>query len=226
MASSCSTFSLAPSLPMKIVPYVPSARKHKPKPKANAKATTRTAGYNISEANSYKDSGEWFDINDFPMPDSNASRSFNPGVLAPLRDADPSGSLDQAIEFPLIVESDAAEGNHSATHVEPSNGASDYQENGYRAAAGSEGYRAGQDGHLDADGVRAFSVEDMESIRHDSLLAQDNPLFGDVSVTDGPSATRKGTHSSSVDTMIISPAAVPDVTPEPELEDPRSGFQF
>ena len=97
MASSCSTFSLAPSLPIKIVPYVPPARKHKLESKANAKATTRMEGYNLSKTDSFKDGGEWFDVDNFPMPDSNASRSFDPGVPAPFGDADSSGSLDQGI---------------------------------------------------------------------------------------------------------------------------------
>ncbi|KAF1973468.1 hypothetical protein BU23DRAFT_131518 [Bimuria novae-zelandiae CBS 107.79] len=97
--ASCDTCSLPPSLPMKFVPYVPPARTRKPKPKskAGAKATTRTAGYDRTEADSFKVGGEWFDIDNFLVPDSNTSRSFDPGVPAPFRDADSSdsGSLDQ-----------------------------------------------------------------------------------------------------------------------------------
>lgn len=51
--------------------------------------------------------------------------------------------------------------------------------------------------------------------------AEDEPLFGGVAVTSGPSLTRKRTRASSADT-IISSAEVPGVTSEPELEDPRS----
>ncbi|ORY01889.1 hypothetical protein BCR34DRAFT_605748 [Clohesyomyces aquaticus] len=112
-------------------------------------------------------------------------------------------------ERPFIVESDAAERNHSATRVKPSNGGC--QENGYHTDAGNEKCVAAQQGDLKADEVRAFSVEDIESIRPDSLLAQNEPLFGDVDVTDEPSATRKRTRSAALDVM-----------PEPELEDPRS----
>ncbi|OCK98225.1 uncharacterized protein K441DRAFT_315913 [Cenococcum geophilum 1.58] len=75
MASSYSTLSLAPSLfPTKYIPYVPSASKPKPKSKSKANAKTKTAEHNHSEAVSFRDSGEWFNIDDFPMPDSNASR--------------------------------------------------------------------------------------------------------------------------------------------------------
>jgi hypothetical protein len=63
------------------------------------------------------------------------------------------------------VEGDAAEGHHSATGVEPSNVASDCQEGGYRASAGNEEYVAVQHSDLDTDEVRAFSIEEIESIR-------------------------------------------------------------
>ena len=43
----------------------------------------------------------------------------------------------------LSLESDTAEEHHSTMQVKPSNGALDYQGNGYHAAAGTEGYRAG-----------------------------------------------------------------------------------
>ncbi|KAF2180323.1 hypothetical protein K469DRAFT_753528 [Zopfia rhizophila CBS 207.26] len=69
--------------------------------------------------------------------------------------------------------------------------------------------------------MRALSVEDIEGICHERPPAEDELFFGDVGVTDGPSATHKRTRPSSVYT-IISPTAVPDLTWEPELEDPRS----
>lgn len=94
MASSCSTLSLAPLLfPTKYIPYVPSASKPKPKFKSKANTKTKTAEHNYSEAVSFRDGGEWFDIDDFPMPDSNASRSLDFGVPAPFGVTDPSGSL-------------------------------------------------------------------------------------------------------------------------------------
>jgi hypothetical protein len=58
-----------------------------------AKAKTKTTKHNLSEAGFSKDSREWFDIADFLMPDSNASRSFNLGAPALFRDADHSGSM-------------------------------------------------------------------------------------------------------------------------------------
>lgn len=69
--------------------------------------------------------------------------------------------------------------------------------------------------------MRALSAEDIEGICHERPPAEDKLFFGDVGVTDGPSASHKRTRPSSMYT-IISPAAVPDLTSEPELEDPRS----
>jgi hypothetical protein len=173
MASSCSTSLLAPSFPIEIVPYVPRAPKSKPKPKPKPKATTKKAEHSRSGVGSSKDGGEWFHIDDFPMPDSNASLPtlFEAADASGSVDHDVVGGLGAASEsekpehyqfgresldeggtdhatyvaktnlatnglldgssrgFPLIVESDTAEEHHSTTHVEPSNGASDYQEN-------------------------------------------------------------------------------------------------
>ncbi|KAF1979389.1 hypothetical protein BU23DRAFT_153769 [Bimuria novae-zelandiae CBS 107.79] len=77
MTSSCSTTLFAPSLPMKIVPYIPKACKLKPKPKPTSKAKsiaiTKTAEHSRSGVDS-KDGGEWPHIDDdFTMPGSNAS---------------------------------------------------------------------------------------------------------------------------------------------------------
>lgn len=66
----------------------------------------------------------------------------------------------------LSSQGDAAEERHSRTHAEPSNGASGYQENVYHAAASNKGYRAGQHGNLDAAGMHAVSLEDLEGIRY------------------------------------------------------------
>jgi len=110
MASSYSTLSLAPSLfPTKYIPYVPSASKPKPKSKSKANAKTKTAEHNHSEAVSFRDSGEWFNIDDFPMPDSNASRSLNPRVPAPFGVADPSSSLRQGITLNVTSQQNPAD---------------------------------------------------------------------------------------------------------------------
>ncbi|KAF2752676.1 hypothetical protein EJ05DRAFT_269341 [Pseudovirgaria hyperparasitica] len=97
MASSCSISLLAPSFPIKIVPYDPLAPKPNPKSKSKAKAKIKTAEHNHSETVSFKDRGEWFDIDDFPMPDSNASLSLNPGVHPRFEVAVPSGSPHQDV---------------------------------------------------------------------------------------------------------------------------------
>jgi hypothetical protein len=76
---------------MKIVPYVPRAPKPKPKSKAKSMAT-KTAEHSRSGVGSSKDDGEWFHIDDFPMPGSNASCSLDP--------ADASGSLHHGITPP------------------------------------------------------------------------------------------------------------------------------
>ncbi|KAH8708395.1 hypothetical protein GQ44DRAFT_466355 [Phaeosphaeriaceae sp. PMI808] len=266
MASSCSTSLLAPSFPLKIVPYVPPVPKPKPKSKAKSTATTKTAEHSRLGVAPSKDGGDWLHIDDFPMPDSNASGSLNPGVSA-LFGADASGSLDydvvgglsaasesekpehyqsdqeslnegtsddssvaktnsalnrlfdgSSLEFPLILESDAAEEHHSTTQVKPSNGTSDYQENGYHAAVRTEGFRAGRHDNLDAASMRALSVEGMDGIRHKSSPAEDEPL--NVKVMSRLPLTRKRTCRSSGDTMISS-AEVLDITSEPELEGPR-----
>lgn len=64
---------------MKIVLYLPRAPKPKPKFKAKPMAITKTAEHSCSGVSS-KDDGEWFHIDDFPMPDSNASCSLDPAV--------------------------------------------------------------------------------------------------------------------------------------------------
>ena len=63
------------------------------------------------------------------------------------------------------MESDAAEGHHSAIGVEPSNVASDCQEGGYRTSAGNAGYVAVQYSDPDIDEVRASSIEETEGVR-------------------------------------------------------------
>ncbi|KAF9729811.1 hypothetical protein PMIN01_11744 [Paraphaeosphaeria minitans] len=113
-------------------------------------------------------------------------------------------------DFPLVVEGDAAEERHSATGVEPSN-VTDSQEGGQPTSTGNEEDIAVQHSDLDTDEVRTLSTEEIESARPNSPLAQDELLFGDVDVTDRPSATRKRTHSEALDVM-----------PELELEDTRS----
>lgn len=92
---------------MKIVPYVPQAPKPKSKPKSKAKsiATAKMAEHSRLGAGSSKDEGEWFHIDDFPMPDSNALRSLDPAVPAPFGAAGTSGSLDHGITRRLIVTS-------------------------------------------------------------------------------------------------------------------------
>ncbi|KAF1975440.1 hypothetical protein BU23DRAFT_566567 [Bimuria novae-zelandiae CBS 107.79] len=254
MTSSCSTTLFAPSLPMKIIPYVPGAPKPKSKSKAKSLATAKTAEYSRGVGSS-KDGGEWLYIDDFPMLDSNVSppslfeaagtsgsvdhdevdglsatseleklehyklgrESLDEGGtdhVARVTEADLAivRLLDRSSRnFPLIVESDEAEGHHSATDVEPSNGASNCQDNGYRASAGNGGYSAAQHGDLDAVGERAFSIEDVENICPDSLLAQDELLLGDIDVTDELSAIRKRTRPEALDVM-----------PESALEDPCS----
>src|SRR5437763_485863 len=77
--ASYSTSLLAPSFPMKIVPYVLRAPKPKPKSKAKPMATTKTAEHSRSGVDS-KDDGEWLHIDDSPMPGSNASCSLDPAV--------------------------------------------------------------------------------------------------------------------------------------------------
>ncbi|KAF1980118.1 hypothetical protein BU23DRAFT_562539 [Bimuria novae-zelandiae CBS 107.79] len=89
----------------------------------------------------------------------------------------------------------------------------------YRTPAGNDGSYAGQHGDLDAAGARAFSADDIESIHYNRSPAEDESRFGDVGVTDGPSAIRKRTRPSI---MTISPAVALDVTLESALEDPRS----
>ncbi|KAF2472845.1 uncharacterized protein BDR25DRAFT_353166 [Lindgomyces ingoldianus] len=177
MASSCSTSLLAPSFPLKIVPYV-----------------------------------SLLHIDDFPMPDLNALGSLNLRVSALFRAADASvasvpppnydssvaktnsalnGLFDRSsLEFPLILESDAAEEHHSTT----------------------------QHNNLNKAGMRALSVEGIDSICHKLSPAEDKLLFN-VEVISRLPSTRKQTRRSSGDTM-ISLTEVPDITSEPELEDP------
>jgi hypothetical protein len=63
------------------------------------------------------------------------------------------------------VEDDTADEQHSATGVEPSNIASDCQEEGHRASAGNKEYVAELHNDPDTDEVRACSIEEIESIR-------------------------------------------------------------
>jgi hypothetical protein len=63
------------------------------------------------------------------------------------------------------VEDDTPDEHHSATGVEPSNVASDCHEVSYRVSAGNEEYVAVPHSDLDTDGVRACSIEEIESIR-------------------------------------------------------------
>jgi hypothetical protein len=62
-----------------------------------------------------------------------------------------------------MEESSTAEGHHSATHFQPSNRVSDYQEEGYHPIAAYEGGYVRQRSDLDAAVEHAFSVGDMES---------------------------------------------------------------
>jgi hypothetical protein len=105
MASSCSTSLLAPSYPMKIVPYDPRAPKPKPKSKSKPTSPANTTNHSRSGVGFSKNDGDWFHIDDFPMPDSNALRSLDPGVTALLGATDASDLLDHGITCPLIVAS-------------------------------------------------------------------------------------------------------------------------
>ncbi|XTI91423.1 hypothetical protein V2W45_1416683 [Cenococcum geophilum] len=109
-----------------------------------------------------------------------------------------NGSFDgNSLEFPLILESDAAEEHHSP-QVNPSNGASDYQGNGYHAAAGTEGYRTRQHGDLDAGNMRVLFKEG-----HELSLAEHEPPF-EVNITSRSSLTSKRTRPLSGGTIISS----------------------
>lgn len=90
---------------MKIVPYVPRAPAPNPrsKSKAASKSTAKAAKHSRLEASSPQDDGNWFDIEDFPMPDLNASCTLDPGVPTLLGAADTSDSLGYGIIRPLLV---------------------------------------------------------------------------------------------------------------------------
>jgi hypothetical protein len=82
---------------LKIVPYVP--RTTKPKPKSKAKPI---ADHNRSGVSS-KDDGEWFHIDDFQMPNSNALCALDPIVPALFGAADASSSPPYGITHLSIV---------------------------------------------------------------------------------------------------------------------------
>ncbi|KAF2820790.1 hypothetical protein CC86DRAFT_427623 [Ophiobolus disseminans] len=113
----------------------------------------------------------------------------------------------RAVDLPLVVEGNEAEENYSGLRVEPSS-VSDSQEGGQPMSTGNKEHITVQHSDLDIDKLRTFSIE---SPRHNNPLAQDEPLFSDVGVTDRPLATRKRTHPE-----------VLDVVPELDLEDTRS----
>lgn len=97
---------------MKIVPYVPRAPKPKPKSKARSIATTKTAEHSRSEVSFSEGNGESLHIDDLPLPDLVASRSFDPAVPVPFGAAGASGSLDYGITHPLNVTSQQSPINH------------------------------------------------------------------------------------------------------------------
>lgn len=66
--------------------------------------------------------------------------------------------------------------------------------------------------------MRALSIDDTESVRHESPQAQNEPLLDDIGVTGGPSVTSKRTRALSVD-AIISLVEVLDLMPQPNLEE-------
>ena len=105
MASTCSTSLLVPSFPMKFVPYIPQASKPRPKSKAKSMATTKTTAHSHSGVGSSNNNEEWFHIDGFPMPDTNALRSLDPAVPAPFEAIGASSSLDHGISRHLIVAS-------------------------------------------------------------------------------------------------------------------------
>lgn len=111
------------------------------------------------------------------------------------------GLFDRSsLESPFILESDAAEERHNTTQVKASNS--------YYVDVGTVGYCNGQ---------HALSVEGMEGICYEPLPAEDEPL-SDVNIMIRSPLSCKRTRHLSSDTTTS--AEVPDVTLEPELEDP------
>ncbi|KAH8699394.1 hypothetical protein GQ44DRAFT_779042 [Phaeosphaeriaceae sp. PMI808] len=154
MASSCSTSLLNPSLPMKIIACIPRAPKPRLKSKAKPISITKAAEHTHSGIGSSRDDRDWLPIDDFPMSNSHALRSFHPGASALFEAANASSvdavnSLSAAselekpdiaktnsalnqlfdrsyLELSLTLESDAVEEHPSTTQVRPNNEASDY----------------------------------------------------------------------------------------------------
>ncbi|KAF2180908.1 hypothetical protein K469DRAFT_266507 [Zopfia rhizophila CBS 207.26] len=89
------------------------------------------------------------------------------------------------VEFPLVLDDDAAGANHILEDIQSSGGQREYQ-----------------DDDLDAADMRAFSVENTGGVYNDNF-----PEQKDVSVTSLPSATRKRNYTLFADTITSKPAS-------------------
>ncbi|KAF2182688.1 hypothetical protein K469DRAFT_231262 [Zopfia rhizophila CBS 207.26] len=245
MASSFSTLPLAPSLPIKYIPYIPPSLKPKTKSKPKPKSKPSITEHNLCEDGSPEYGGEWADIDDFPtnLLDSNASHSPDRGPLAQEKVASPLGSLHQDCEAGLeaislqIPQSHQPnkEGVDQAAGVEEMNLAVERLFDGSSPefpsvldddAAGAShsigdiesggGPREYQGQDLDAAGMRALSVENTGGVYNDSLPEQDEPH--DVDMMSRSSATDKRKYASFADT-ITSSVELADLTSKPASDD-------
>ncbi|KAF1364481.1 hypothetical protein EJ07DRAFT_172502 [Lizonia empirigonia] len=129
-------------------------------------------------------------------------------------DSATNGLLDRS-NFHLI---DTVEEHDSAAHDQPSNKASDHQENNHDLTAGNERDHVSQRGDPDAVIEHASSAH-IDTVQEGSPT-EDRPFFGTIGVTNGLSAPReRSRHSSVVAATTITPAAATDIILVPEPED-------
>ncbi|KAF2185532.1 hypothetical protein K469DRAFT_750282 [Zopfia rhizophila CBS 207.26] len=165
---------------MKYIPYVPPAPKAKTRSmaKSKVKAKPSMTEYNVREDGSPKNVRDWANIDDFVdrLLDSNVLRSLDRGLPALAIGVEEMNLAverlfnESSLEFPLVLDDNAAGASHSIGDIESGGGLQEYQ-----------------DDDLDAAGMCALAVENTGGVYNDSLPEQDEP-HDDVGITTRPSA--------------------------------------
>ncbi|KAH7111254.1 hypothetical protein B0J11DRAFT_512128 [Dendryphion nanum] len=199
-----STFSSAPSTCTKFLAYDPAAHQnksrsqHKPKakPKAKPRAATRVAERNLFEPDSSGEGGDWWDIDDFPMPETVGDLHIVPfsekleqnqraqellderemNQIAPTLNMDVELGIN-AVPYgsralPLTVDDDEADDSSSRLLNDHSQG--------YDMGVGKGKHHSGQHGDLNAASIQAAFTEDTNRIQRSECFKIPEVLIIDV----------------------------------------------
>ncbi|KAH7111044.1 hypothetical protein B0J11DRAFT_512222 [Dendryphion nanum] len=218
--------SSAPSNYTKFLAYDPAAHQNKSKSQHKPKAKPRGAEHNHFEPDSSGESGAWWNIDDFPMPETVGDFHIVPFSEKPEQNqraqellderemnqiAAPTLNMDHGSRvFPFIVDDDEADDSSRRLLND--------QSQGYDMHVGKGEHHSGQHDDLDTTSIQAAFTEDTNRIQCKDLTPDDT-YSSDFGVANGVSATSKRARRSSLDAT--TPIGMADLIEEPEMDSTR-----